>query len=208
MFLTEFINTSKDPVKLEAGRVLGYADFSSSEEMERFSWQTDMYNTYKCESSPATNNAGNPENDDELEEIVCDPPPTSNRPESTSEPPQPQDTPPPLNQEIPPGAVPLKIDYSNICKEARKRKKELQNLLEVTHANAFSKHDRDYGKTSVIQFRAHLKDPPGPPIAVPPYRTRPEVREHIDKQAFEMIADGLVQPSKSPIILLRVSIMP
>jgi hypothetical protein len=33
---------------------------------------------------------------------------------------------------------------------------------------------------------------------VPPYRTRPEVKEIIDRQAFKMIANGLVAPSTSP----------
>ena len=80
MFLTEFMNTSKEPVKLEAGRVLGYADFSSPEEMDKYSWQTEMYNTYKNEPSPPANKAEDPENDDEMEEIICDPPPTT-RPE-------------------------------------------------------------------------------------------------------------------------------
>ena len=80
-------------------------------------------------------------------------------------------------------------------------------MLEIDHAKAFSRHDRDYGKTDLIQYRAHIKDRNEPPIAVPPYRTRPEMREYIDNQSFEMIADGLVQPSKSsfsaPILLSK-----
>jgi hypothetical protein len=91
--------------------------------------------------------------------------------------------------------------------DARSFKDELQNLLEVQHTKAFAKHDRDYGKTDLIQFRANLKDRDAPPIAVPPYRTRPEVKEIIDRQAYEMIADGLVSLSTStysaPILVER-----
>jgi hypothetical protein len=100
--------------------------------------------------------------------------------------------------QIPPGAKKLSMDYSAMAKDALPFKEELQNLLEGKHAGAFAKHDRDYGKTDLIQFRAKLKERDGPPIAVPPYRTRPEVKEIIDRQAYEMIADGLVAPSISP----------
>ena len=195
MFLTEFTNPSERDVKLEAGRVLGYADFCSTEELESSTWKTDMFNSFRSEDPPEDPRHSEAESDDEPEEILCDQPPLPKTPE---EPPQPQDTPPPPKVNIPSGAKPLHIDYANICEEAKPFRKELKELLEVKHEEAFSKHDRDYGRTSLIQFRAHLKDPPGPPIAVPPYRTRPEVREHIDKQAFEMIADGLVSHSTSP----------
>ena len=43
-----------------------------------------------------------------------------------------------------------------------------------------------------------MKDPDENPTAQKPYRTNPEMRAIIDKQAYEMIADGLVGPSKSP----------
>jgi hypothetical protein len=85
-----------------------------------------------------------------------------------------------------------------MAKDARPFKDELKNLMEVKHTKAFAKHDRDNGKTDLIQFRANLKDRNSPPIAVPLYRTRPDVKEIIDCQAYEMIADGLVSPSTSP----------
>ena len=74
----------------------------------------------------------------------------------------------------------------------------LKQLLEVDRAKAFSRHDRDYGRTNLTQYRAHMKNRDEPPIAVPPYRTRPEMREAMDSQAYEMIADKVVQPSTSP----------
>jgi hypothetical protein len=107
---------------------------------------------------------------------------------------------PEVEMEIPPGAKRLSIDYSMMEKDALPHKEELQNLLEVKHAKVFAKHDRDYGKTDLIHFRANLKDREAPPIAVPPYRTRPEIREVIDQQAYKMIADGLVSPSTSPYL--------
>ena len=79
--------------------------------------------------------------------------------------------------------------------------------MEDKHEKGFSKHDRDYGKTQLIQYRAHMKDPSENPIAQAPYRTRPEMRKIIDQQAHQMIADGLVGPSTSPfsapILLIR-----
>ena len=153
-----------------------------------------MLNSFRSEDPVSTQEAE--DDDDQLEEIICNPPPAPKTPKT---PPKPQDTPPPKPKaKIPPGAKQLHIDYSKICDEAKPYKDELKHLFEVKHEEAFSKHDRDYGRTSLIQFRAHLKDPPGPPVAVPPYRTRPEVREYIDKQAFEMIADGLISHSTSP----------
>ena len=52
-----------------------------------------------------------------------------------------------------------------------------------------------------------MKDRDQTPIAQPPYRTRPEMREVIDRQAHEMIADGLVghstSPYAAPILLVK-----
>ena len=225
MFLTEFVNCSEYPVKLEAGRVLGRADFCDPSTFDEQAMETEMYNSYVSEDSAYESGSDGSESgsdEEECDEIVCDAPPSSppkSLPEHhemvtagfnrSLEPPQPQDTPPPkpLKRGIPQGAKPLKVCYKKLAKKAVPYKKELQHLLEVKHEEALSKHDRDYGKTSLIQYRAHLKDPSAPPIAVPPYRTRPELRETIDEQAWEMIADGLVSHSKSaysaPILLAR-----
>ena len=56
--------------------------------------------------------------------------------------------------------------------------------------------DRDRGTTNLVQHHAHIK--PGPPIAVPPYRTTPELQKEIDHIVYEMLADGLVSHSTSP----------
>ena len=155
------------------------------------------------------------DNDNKLGKLLCDPLPSQAPAPTKPKPCNLQDTPPPRtppkfrNQsaDMPIGAKPLKLDFSKIASGALPYKKRLRQLLEVDHAKAFSRHDRDYGKTDLIYYRANIKDRNEPPIAVPPYRTRPEMREVIDNQTFEMIADGLVQPSKSsfsaPILLAR-----
>ncbi len=211
MFLTELVNCCEYDVKLEAGRVLGYADFCDPTTFDDEYMETEMYNSYKSEDSAYESGSDDScESDDELEEIVCDkppeppvkPPPPYTKPASRnlSEAPRPQDTPPPRirKKPVPKGAKPLNPDFSNISKLAKPLEKELVHLVEVQHEEGFSKHDRDYGRTSLIQFRAHPKDASAPPIAVPPYRTRPELKEVIDSQAYEMIADGLVSHSTSP----------
>ena len=217
MFMTEFVNCCEYDVKLEAGRVLGYAEFRDPEEFNDQAMETEMYNSYRSDDS-AYESGGSSESegdDDVEEEIVCDPPPkaTDDPPQlrSPSEPCQPQDTPPPPKEKsirVPQGAKLLKVDYSTISKEhAVPYKEELQHLLEVEKEEVLSKHDRDYGKTSLIQLRAHIKDPSAPPIAVPPYRTRPDLQKTIDDQAFEMLADGLVchstSPYSAPILLAK-----
>ena len=103
----------------------------------------------------------------------------------------------PLAEEIPPGAKPLKIDLSKIASDAHPYEPQLREIFDKRKA-AFSRHDRDYGKTTLIQYRANMKDRDQNPIAQPPYRTRPEMREIVDNQAHQMIADGLVRPSTSP----------
>ena len=51
MFLTEFINPSDKDVKMEAGRVLGYADFINDADFESHTWETEMFNSYRSEDS-------------------------------------------------------------------------------------------------------------------------------------------------------------
>ena len=213
LFFTEFINCHEHPIKLEKGRVLGYARFTSDEEIGKGAVETEMYCQYGgddsgYESNASEDDASDNEADDE-EEIECDPPPKRGQAPASAEscpqqqrpprkPPDLPEVPPTTNDGIPVGAKKLKLDFSNICEQAKPYKQRLKQLLEVDHAKAFSRHDRDYGKTHLAHYRANLKDRNLQPIAVPPYRTRPEMREAIDKQAFEMLADGLVSHSTSP----------
>ena len=201
-FLTEFLNSTNRSVRLFAGEVVGYAEFV---EDEKFSsgdvTRTEMFCFYHdgkpiAHAPPKTPSANTH-------------PPTSTPPSPSHSSKQsatkPTEVPEPdhrfgslQDDSIPPGAKPLKIDYSGICEDARPHEDRLRDLLENKHAAAFSKHDRDYGKTGLVQYRANLKDPDQNPIAQPPYRTRPDMREVIDAQAHQMIADGLVGHSTSP----------
>ena len=225
-FMTEFINCCDYSVKLEAGRVLGYAEFTQDDDVQQAAVQTEMNCSFKGDDSAYESGddtevkaQANEEDDEDLDEIVCDKPPKQvpKEPPDTVPlggcplpgpvPPQPPTCSAHRSDAIPPGAKPLKVDYSKMARDAEPYSERLKELLEVKHEKAFSKHDRDYGKTSLVQYRAHLKDRDATPIAVPPYRTRPEMREVIDKQAYEMIADGLVSHSTSaysaPILLAR-----
>ena len=224
-FFTEFVNCHDYPVRLEKGRVLGYAKFTSDDELEGCSVETEMACHYNEEDSGYESNGsesdessdeGNISEDDgdEEEEIAVDPPPLyASQSHQRTEKCAPQDTPPPVpppipcsspsdssahGDPIPVGAKRLKLDLSKISKRALPYKLRLKQVLEIEHAKAFSRHDRDYGRTNVTQYRAQMKDRDEPPISVPPYRTRPDMREVIDNQAFEMIADKVVQPSTSP----------
>ena len=206
-FMTEFINTSDNCILVPAGEVIGHVQFANESEFGSQFAQTEMFCSYRsAHESPQS-----PEDS---------PPPQPSPPEEDSESPPNNQTPPTdpsgepspklgalRDDGIPPGAKPLKIDLSAIAEDARPYKDRLHDLLENQHAAAFSKHDRDYGRTHLIQYRAHIKDPDQNPISQPPYRTRPEMREVIDAQAHEMIADGLVGPSTSsysaPILLAR-----
>ena len=50
LFPTEFINCQKYPIRLERGRVLGYAKFFTEEELEAHTVRTEMYCHYGEES--------------------------------------------------------------------------------------------------------------------------------------------------------------
>ena len=197
MFMTEFINGSANSVKLEAGTIIGYAEFVREDDFNDMSTETDMFCSYSSDDSAyeTDGESESEEADNEMEdseEISCDPPPHPNDPNTRPKEIKRQD------EDIPEGAKKLSINYSKMSKEAKPYTKQLKDLLENKHEAAFSKHDRDYGKTTLVQYRAHLKDPDAPPVASPPYRTRPEMREVVDEQAFQMIADGLVSHSTSP----------
>ena len=198
--LTELINTGTQSVKLEAGTVLGYAEFVDDEFNEAgMTVETDMFCSYKGDDSAYE--TGDEEDEENLEEIEMETRPSKDQCD------QQKDTTHPVDDTIPKGAKRLSINYSTMAKDALPYEEELKDLLEVKHAKAFSNHDRDYGKTDLIHFQANLKDRDDTPIAVPPYRTRPEMREAIEEQAFQMIADGLVShstsPYSAPILLAR-----
>ena len=178
-FRTEVINAHNYPVKLEKGRVLGYAVFTSEEELNNFSVETEMFCHYgpdassheppgsqsakppsshslTCEHSDPSSCSHSstceqprpsdsqtdygpffftgPQNDrepacddeDDLEEMVCDPLPNQAQNPGEPEPCDPQDTPPPSSPQLPEipiakipiGAKILKLDLSNISKKA------------------------------------------------------------------------------------------
>ena len=52
-FITEVINSHNYPVKIEKGRVLSYASFTSEEELNRCSEKTEMFCHYDCDPPPA-----------------------------------------------------------------------------------------------------------------------------------------------------------
>ena len=242
-FRTEFINPSKESVKLEAGHFVGYAQFVD-EKFDEEARGTEMYCSYRGDD-PGYESGFDSEEEDGDEEIECDPkpkghppthplsnnsPPThpspmhpsSNHPPANQPPsshPSPTDLPtthPPDNQpdslafnsststpqqahEIPSTGKPLKASFSSVAGDVLPDEcSELKELVEEQRKGAFSQHDRDYGKTTLIQYKAGMKDRDQTPLAQPPYRTRPDLREVIDRQAHEMIADGLVGHSTSP----------
>ena len=196
-FMTEFLNPSNQSVRIPAGEIVGNVEFIKDEELRATYFETEMSCSYRDpvpdpgEVSPSVG-------------------PTASRASTRSAPPTSTPDQGPANRycssttmdarddSIPPGAKPLSLDLSQISEDARPYEAELRDLLQNKHAKAFSRHDRDYGKTGLVQYRAHLKDPDLAPIAQKPYRTRPEMREAIDQQAHQMLADGLVRHSTSP----------
>ena len=179
-FMTEFINTSKKAVRLQAGQAIGFAEKVSSDHVDESIHTTEMFCAFKSSNSKPTEPElkKEPESDEDITTLKH----------------KHEDVP----EDIPEGAKPLSIDYTKMAEDAKPFLPRLQHLLEVKHKEAFSRHDRDYGLTNLIQYRAHMKDPDENPTAQKPYRTNPEMRAIIDKQAYEMIANGLVGPSKSP----------
>ena len=182
MFRTEFTNTSPKSVKIEAGQAIGFAKIVDSEKLEDTVLETEMFCAFQ--GSEAKEEKPNSEPEER----------PKSKPKEKREPSRQENA----GSDIPPGAKPLKLDLSGVADDAKPYLPQLEHLLKVKHGKAFSKHDRDYGRTHLIQYRAHMKDPDENPIASSPYRTRPEMREVIDEQAHQMIADGLVGHSQSP----------
>ena len=194
-FRTEFLNPSSKSVKITAGEVIGFAEFMDEEEFAACTSATTMACAYGEQTDkPKEEHSGHPQSPAPTNPTVLPPspkPPTPSTPNTLYASTHPDES-------IPPGAKPLKLDLSEMAEDARPYEAKMWELLDGKHKKAFSRHDRDYGMTHLIQYRAHMKDPDQNPIAQPPYRTRPEMREVIDQQAHEMIADGLVGHSQSP----------
>ena len=150
-FVTEFMNTSDKGVRIEAGQVVGYAEFVEDAAMDEASQATDMF-CYYHSGDLSPDEITEPEEDEDVEEILCDPLPSWEKTvhfdlgtsafTETADPGQPSNG--------IPGAKPLRMDYSDMAEDARPYTERLKHLIEVKHEKAFSKHDRDYGKTTLI----------------------------------------------------------
>ena len=206
-FMTEFCNPTNNSIKVEAGQAIGFAEFIKEDKFNAVTHQTEMTCSYGDDSGYESNADSSGEDDPSDGEDdppkECDPTPGFGSCRTTTT----ADEGPEPEEEIPPGAKPLNLDYSELAKEAKPYTEQLKHLFEVKHKKAFSRHDRDYGKTTLVQYRAHMKDPDQTPLAQPAYRTRPEMQEIIHGQAQQMIADGLVghstSPYSAPILLSR-----
>ena len=179
-FRTELINSTNDSIKIDAGSAIGTVEFINEEKFDAAVEVTEMFCSYSDIGPSQDTGPGQRDQADQppQEEALEDSPETD-------------------NVEIPPGAKRLNVDYSQVAKDARKDIPRIKALVKK-HSSAFSVHDRDYGKTDLIQYRANLKDPDLPPVSQKPFRTSPEMREVIDNQAHQMLADGLVGHSTSP----------
>ena len=141
--MTEFMNTTDKAIKIPAGEIIGHAKFVKDKQ-----WGSKYYHTQMaaCQFDPDQGLGEAPPSTDPKESG------TTQDPHSSQDPEAPHETLFACNTEdaptdIPPGAKPLSVDLSGICEEAEPYREELENLLKVKHEAAFSKHDRDYGKT-------------------------------------------------------------
>ena len=128
---------------------MGFAKFYTDKDLESRTVRTEMFCHYGGET-PSEANAPydysdidtENDNDDEIEEIVCDPPPPSQtQARQSAEQCEPQDSPPPCpnppangkdkssppqDRDIPPGAKKLKLDWSKLSKRALPYKARLK----------------------------------------------------------------------------------
>ena len=142
-FPVELLNPYPTSRLIKANDILGSVSFTSDVVLESSSLPTDIVLAY----------ISDPESSKEPKEMA------NASAESTPS----KETPP---RQAPPSHKPS-FDYSNVAKDAEPYLDQLKNLLEVKHADTFSRNDRDWGKTDLITYQANMK--PGPPIAVPPY---------------------------------------
>ena len=142
MFMTELLNPLDVSIKIPAGEFLGCVEFKDEDSCRQDFFRTEFTFSYGWDEHPTP-------------DLI---------------PPEGQSVPDEgyfglRDDELPPGAKPLKLDLSEISKDAIPYRDQLRELLEVKHEKVFSKHDRDYGRTHLIQYRAHMKDPDQNPIA-------------------------------------------
>ena len=150
-FRTELINSTKDSIKLEAGHVIGTVEFVDEAKFDAAAERTEMF----CQYSEDHTSEFEP---DQADQTI----PKTMPQRATPKPPDPAD------DEIPAGAKRLQVDYSGVAKDAKMHIPRLKELVKK-HDAAFSKHDRDYGKTDLVEFRANMKDPDQPPLSHSPY---------------------------------------
>ena len=129
LFRTEFINSTAESIKVEAGFIVGSIEFVEDGKFDAKAHQTDMF----CHYSSDGLDGATPE---PKTKVSADPtPPPGTQPEATSA----------RVEDIPPGAKRLAVDYSGVANDAKAYIPRLKELVEK-HSAAFSKHDRDYGK--------------------------------------------------------------
>lgn len=222
-FPVELINPHESSVTVKTDEVLGHVTFTSDEELAGMYEETDIVLAYGGEDSGYESVGASSEDEGAFSATEEDPPPSKRNPQRP--PPKPKFTKkqsaktsrqskqcnqprPPPKPIIPTDSKPQqsnvttnsqskpKIDYSTIAKDAKPYLGELKTLLEETEAEVFCMGERDRGKTDIMYHEAKIT--PGPPIAVPAYRTTPPLQKEMDKQVYEMLADNLVSHSTSP----------
>ena len=84
---------------------------------------------------------------------------TSEQPPKATKPPKPKEppaTPTSGDKTTTPVDESYKLDYSTISEDAKPKLEELKHLLEVKHAEVFSKNDRDWGMTDIVEHKANI----------------------------------------------------
>ncbi|MCP4488504.1 MAG: RNA-directed DNA polymerase, partial [Gammaproteobacteria bacterium] len=87
------------------------------------------------------------------------------------------------------------IDFSK-CDQTltASNKEQLVNMI-TEFDDIFSKHERDRGRTTLVQHRIQTEGPPFKLRPYPvPYSKRPIMEEHVQQQ----LDDGIIEPSSSP----------
>ena len=196
-FPVELLNPFSTPLRIKADEMLGHVTFTTDEELADNFEPTDITLSYGGDEDSGYESDG--ESVGACADQEEEPPDTQKKPANT-----PHSRPPPKpiynSESTSPkqqyAAPKVQHDYSTVAHDAKPHLGELRTLIEEKHADTFTSSDRDRGITDILYHEAHIK--PGPPIAVPPYRTTPLLQKEMDKQVHEMIADGLVSHSTSP----------
>ena len=219
--MVEAINPFSHPLTIPEGKVLGFADFVSSEEIDGECELSGMEMEYVSEDSAYESMeeaSALSEDDEDLDERlerlrhVSDPEDdhlslVDTEPESEAEDDSVFASQSESSSQTNPERDkpdPWKVDLSKVAPEAKDHLDKLKELFEVKHESVFAKHDRDYGRTTLTQHHARLIDKT--PVHSPPYRAAPGQQKIIDEMVDGMLADGLLSPSTSaysaPIMLV------